>query len=336
LERIERSTKRGADLIQKILAFSKQEKFQYRPVRLSGVANEAAKVLDSTFPKQVYVHQPNGREDLVYGSFPQLYQLIFNLALNAAQSTEKKGRVDISIMEIHLPKDHLMAEKKSKIALPSSLIGNFIYLVVQDDGVGIPIEYHPFIFDPFFTKKTMGHGSGMGLSIVHSIAQKHRGHIYFSSEEGVGSNFGVLLPKFCKDDHPSARIKIPVQYRRKIQKKKRILLVEDEVEILDALATILQERGYDVYKADSGEKAIENFPNDADIALIDYAMSPINGLEVGQWIHASFPEMPMILMTGYSKDVSPSDIRESGFQGYLPKPFSVDQAIAHIERLVKV
>lgn len=191
-EQIRTAAQRAADLVQQILAFSREIKGKQKPIKLGPVIDEALKLLRSTLPAAIEIRRDIRVEpdsDTVLADAGQVHQVIMNLGANAAHAMQKEGgRLTVSLDKIDMDTEDLGGNKELKP-------GPYLRLSVSDTGRGIPEDLQERIFDPFFTTKEPGEGTGMGLAVIHGIIKNHRGHITVCSKPGKGSTFHIYLPR---------------------------------------------------------------------------------------------------------------------------------------------
>jgi CheY-like chemotaxis protein len=303
---------RAKELVQQILAFSRQADQEQNPVQVKLVVKEALKLLRASIPSTIEIKQTVQSNALVMGDVTQIHQILMNLCINAAHAMEDEGgllTIDLSDVEI---------DSEDIYNHPDLKPGPYIKLTVTDTGHGIPPAILGKIFDPFFTTKETGKGTGMGLSVVHGIVHSHGGTIKAYSEAGKGSTFKVFLPAiephFIPEDRIAELIPIGIEH---------ILFVDDEPTIVKMSHRILESLGYDVTTRTSSIEALELFRVQADqfdLVITDMTMPKMTGEDLAKELISIRPTIPIILCTGFSKSMDEQKAMEIGIQGFISKP----------------
>ena len=324
LEGVIEASDRAKELSRQILTFSRKSEKERKPLKVSSIVKEALKFLKASLPKNIKVKENIvAKEGLVLADSTQIYQVVMNLCTNSAHAIGKENgllKVDLCEREIDVLPDY-----------PDLPPGAYLELTVKDTGYGIKKDVIKRIFEPFFTTKKRGEGTGMGLSVVHGIVKSHGGAITVESEPGKGSTFQVFLP----------RIEAEVPEKPKFQKKmlagkERILCVDDEKQIVYLMEKILGSLGYNVDTKISSTEALETFrafPEDYDLIITDEGMPDLKGSDMAKEIFSIRPEMPVILCTGFSDDITPEGALQLGIKKYIPKPVSIIQIAEAIRKI---
>jgi len=319
--------KRARDLVKQILTFSRQSAFEARPLRVDLVVNEALKMIRSSTPASIEIQQ-NIHSDLpaVIADPTQVHQIMMNLCTNAVQAIEDEhGTLTVSLDSVKL--DDLRMDEKPD----GALTGECVRLRVSDTGKGIPREIQEKIFDPYFTTKKMGEGTGLGLAVVYGIIRESGGTITVESEVNKGTTFSIHFPiaeKIEPEQDAYLQSRIPWG-------KERVLFVDDEPSIADLAKRILERLGYDVTVRQSAQDALELFrhsPHRFDIVVTDMTMPHMTGDELAGAILSIRPDIPVILCTGYSKRISDKRAREMGIRAFVMKPLT-QRELANTVRL---
>jgi CheY-like chemotaxis protein len=239
---------------------------------------------------------------------------------------DKGGILTISLDRTELKEKDLMNQKNIKP-------GYFIVLSIKDTGMGIKNEIRDRIFDPYFTTKEIGKGSGMGLSVVHGIVHSYNGIITVESEPAVGTELKVYLPenKIEEQKIDEGKIFLP-------KGTEKILLVDDEPLIIDVTELRLRKLGYDVTSFTDSEKALKDFksnPDKYDIIIADQTMPGIPGLELSREMLNIKPGLPIILCTGYSSKVDADKAKDTGIKGFIMKPIDQSELAVTIRTLLQ-
>ncbi len=315
LEAILTSTNRARDLIQQILTFSRQAKQEKVFLSLELILKEAAKLIRASLPSTIKIDQNIEKiNSTVLADSTQMHQVIMNLCTNAADAMKKDG----GILEITLSKETVHEERKEKdIQLPAP--GDYICLTVSDTGQGIPPEIIGQIYDPFFTTKRQGEGTGMGLSVVHGIVEAHNGVIRADSQSGNGSRFRIYLPAFEKNAKLETREDIATLPKG----NERIIFADDEKHIVIFAEQLFKNLGYTFTGFTDSKKALEAFkrtPYWFDILITDLTMPEMTGTRLAREIYQIRPDIPIILCSGTAGIDTEKDIEP--YCRIIRKPFS--------------
>jgi two-component system, cell cycle sensor histidine kinase and response regulator CckA len=245
----------------------------------------------------------------------QIHQVVVNLCTNAAHAMEEKGVLDITILNVDLPEKELSAS-----SLLTLKPGRYIRLRISDTGTGISADTLSRIFEPYFTTKGVGKGSGLGLAVVHGIVKRHGGDIRVLSKPGQGSVFEVLIPATEEVQPPETRASQALPGG-----SERVLLVDDEPVITELGEKMLKRLGYHVSSITSSPEALDLFrsnPSGFDLVITDYTMPHMSGTDLAREIKRIQPDIPVILCTGISERITEEMLREAGIQELAPKPLN--------------
>ncbi len=314
LNRILQAANRAKDLVQQILAFSRQAEKERRPVQIQSIVKEAGKLLRSSIPKNIEIRQEIEEDCRPVMADPvQIHQVVMNLCTNAYHSMREKGGVlEVSLMEEEIGGDDLKADL-------GLFPGSYLKLTVSDTGHGMDKAVMSRIFDPYFTTKAPDEGTGMGLSVVHGIVKGHGGEIEVHSEPKKGTTFHVHLPIIDIGAlEPEALSQEPIQ-----RGSERILLVEDEELIIQMLEQILEDIGYHVTPRTSSVEALKAFearPDKFDLVITDMTMPNMTGAELAPRLLKIRPDIPIILCTGFNEMIDETRAKAIGIQEYVMKP----------------
>lgn len=309
------AARRARDLVDQILAFSRHSEHDNKPMNLVPIIKETVRFLKATLPATIKINMVCEVEtDLVYSDPTKIHQVIMNLATNAAYAMrEKGGELQVTLHDKFIGKDQI---NKYDGLSP----GTFLIMSVSDTGTGMMPEVMSRIFNPFFTTKPPGEGSGMGLSVVHGIVKSCKGDIRFESKLGAGSVFSVYLPRASDlPDDKGMRQSGGVP-----SGTETILLVDDEVTVANMLDEMLGRLGYTVTVVHSSVEALDvfmRFPDKFDLVITDYTMPDMTGIHLAEKIKKVRRDMPVILCTGFSDDLSSlSGGGQTGISSLLKKP----------------
>ncbi len=305
--------RRGGELVKQILAFSRQTEHKLSPVRFQKILTEVCKLIRSTIPSNIEIHQDIQKDcGLVMAEATQLHQIAMNLITNAYHAVEKaSGLISIQLKEIILDNDDL----KGSPLQP----GQYVMLSVSDNGVGIPKKIMNNIFEPYFTTKEKGKGTGLGLAVVYGILTEHKGDIKAYSEVGKGTTFNVYLPLMKKYDKTISTEKV----LDKLNGTERILLVDDEESVVRIEKQMLERLGYEVSARSDSLEALATFnsnPDGYDLVISDMTMPNMTGDQLARELMSIQPDIPIIICTGFSERINKEQANANKVKGFLMKP----------------
>ena len=317
LQQVITAAERAKGLVQQILTFSRRSPLEKIPVQPQLVVKEALKLLRASLPTTIEIRQDIPAEcGTILADPTQFHQIIMNLGTNAYHAMRETG----GVLEVRLTKVTIKADS----GIPSSELapGEYLLLAVSDTGCGMDKQTMARIFEPYFTTKAKGEGTGLGLAVIHGVVKSYKGHITVDSEPGKGTCFHIYLPRITETPAPAETIEcedLPMGTER--------LLVVDDDEVLAAmLQRMLQPLGYQVrFSCNSLEALalIEQAPMAVDLLITDMTMPHQTGLELTTRVLAIRPELPIILCTGFSDLVNKEQALALGIRAYLTKPVSI-------------
>ncbi len=313
LEQILVAGLRARDLVQQILAFSRQEERELRPLQVAPLVKEALKLLRSSLPSTIEIRQQVAANlDNVLADATQIHRIIINLCTNAAHAMEESG----GLLSVAL--DQVTLSDQDVRLHPGLRPGAYIRLSVQDTGRGIAPEHLTKIFDPYFTTKRKGKGTGLGLSVVHGIVSHYGGAIFAYSEPGRGTIFNAYIPAVKRPVRPAEpeEPQLPTG-------NEHILLVDDEPVIIEVGQMMLEMLGYKVTACDASASALALFQKDPkaiDLVISDVTMPKLTGDRLAAEMLRVRPDLPIILCTGFSDKVGSQAAAELGVQAIVMKP----------------
>jgi len=316
---------RAKDLTQQILTFSRQAEIAPKPVRLSSIVREAVKLLRASIPATITIREELHSDTAVIADPTQLHQVVMNLATNAAHAMEKNG----GVLTITLSDVELDLDQETINGLGGSRW--FLELTVADTGLGIDETMLDRIFDPYFTTKIKGKGTGMGLSVVHGIVKNCGGEIRVESAEGKGAVFRIYLP--AQNVTNRALEKATVD-KTSFGHQETILIVDDEPQIAHVIQLMLESLGYHVVAHTSSRAALQSFeasPQQFDLVITDMTMPELTGEEFAQSVRLIAPDTPIIMCTGFNEHMNEDRARQIGIQRLVYKPI-VRNSLAEIVR----
>jgi PAS domain S-box-containing protein len=328
LRAIREASLRARDLVNQILLFARQKEHNIATVRVEPIAKESLKMLRASIPTTVEMEQEI-KKDLpsVTADPTQIQQIIMNLCTNAAQVMEAEGGTLAFTMDV--------AELEAPLDTSTGYIpeGRYLCIQVRDTGPGIEPENLDRIFEPFFTTKGIGEGTGLGLAVVHGIVQERNGGIAVETGRGIGTTFTVYLP---------AAEESGVQEKREDESElptgtERILFVDDEPMIMKLGQRMLERQGYQVEARANGTDALACFKRDPerfDLVLTDMTMPGLRGDNLARELMKIRPDIPVILSTGFSNQISEEKAREMGIRAFVTKPLTAHVLANTVRRVL--
>ncbi|WP_411279994.1 PAS domain S-box protein [Gemmatimonas sp.] len=316
LESISIASLRARDLIKQILTFSRQADTEHGAIDLTALAAESIRLLRSTMSARVHLEVALPEAPVIIsGNASELQQVLVNLCVNAEHAVRSATMPAIAVT-LHCDHD----AHGSAIAV----------LTVQDNGIGMSAHTARRIFEPFFTTKKVGEGSGMGLAVAHGTVLAHGGSIAVDTASGNGTSFRIELPLVAREPaaHPPEAVNFTMA-------EGTLLVVDDEPALARALAKALQRRGYTVYTSHDGRDALQQLDEGIvrpDLVLSDVAMPNMSGDRLAEELLVRYPAIPVILMTGFSRDVSADGPRGANVVDVIYKPMSTNTVVEIIIR----
>lgn len=319
LTHVIQASTRAKDLVAQILTFSRQEKPSLVAADLSTIVNDAIRFLRPMIPTTVEVMTVASTDDLpIQADATQLQQVLINICNNAVHAMNEKG-----LLHINLDEEELTSQKFPQISESQS--GRYAKLSITDTGEGMDNQTLKRIFDPFFTTKGVGVGTGMGLSVVHGIVEQHGGIILVDSTPGKGSTFTLYFP-ITSNDEVAEEVKDEEALPTGTE---RVLFVDDEPFVADSCGSLLEDPlGYKVTVMTDSIEALDLFKahsQDFDLVITDQTMPKMSGVELAKELLSIRPELPVILCSGYSAQVSEDVAKEVGISAFCLKPLMMKQ-----------
>ncbi len=316
LSQIEQAGDRAKHLIQQILAFGRQSSVDTRlPAGLRRIITEILQLLRPTLPTTIEVQTHlSVTNDTAFVDSSQIHQVLVNLCANAENGMRETG----GILNIGLQETYI--EQSFADQHPPLQRGNHLAITISDTGPGIPLEILDRIFDPFFTTKNIGEGTGLGLSVAHGIITQHQGAITVSSQIGQGATFTVYLQQIDPPAHaPPAKQPLDVS----LQGTGRILFIDDEEPLVFLGQKVLESYGYEVIPYTNSLEAFAEFqanPDRYDAIITDQTMPQITGEALARKALKIRPDLPIILLTGFSHTITAETAKSIGVHAFLLKP----------------
>lgn len=326
LESIEQFAKSGSDLTRQLLGFAKGGKFEVSVIDVNHLIEKNTKMFARTH-KEINV-RTSLADDLwvVEADRSQIEQVLYNMYVNALQAMENSGDLTVSTSNRTL--------NPSDVAAHGIKAGDYVQIAVTDNGVGMDAETIQRIYDPFFTTKERGHGTGLGLASAYSIIKNHSGLINVFSKPNQGTTFYIFLP--ATDRPLEAQPPEPSEEPR--NGSGTILLVDDEDIVIESVGCMIEHLGYQLITARSGKEAIQIYDthgSNIDLVILDMIMPNMNGSETFDRLKAADPNIQIILSTGYSADGQANDILKRGCRGLITKPFTLGELSEKLGRVLQ-
>ncbi|MCB2181775.1 MAG: response regulator [Desulfobulbaceae bacterium] len=329
LDEILHGARRAKELVKQILTFSRRDDQELKPLRMQLVVKEALKLLRSSIPTTIAI-QSDIKNDCppVLADPTQVHQVVMNICTNAYHAMrDSGGNLRVSLHPVELTEKDVV----DKIALSP---GSYIKLSISDTGIGMTHDMLDRIFEPYYTSKAKGEGTGLGLAVVHGIVRSYNGDVTVSSELGKGTTFHVYFPRATtlkeevfQEDIAST---LPTG-------NERILLVDDDEGIVKMHKMMLERLGYNVTALTGSIATLERFqhtPDDFDLVITDMTMPGMTGADLAGRILAIRPDMPIILCTGYSEHIDADKAQAIGIRDYVMKPVVKRDFAAVVRRVL--
>ncbi|MCP4128665.1 MAG: response regulator, partial [Gammaproteobacteria bacterium] len=330
LELVLKASERAKGLVAKMLAFSRSEASNDKPLLLQSILMEDIKMLRSTLPSSIQIStEIDENLPAILMDPVQLNQLLMNLCVNARDAMEGKGNINIRLAWSREMEGECVACRKR-------IEGDWVELSITDTGSGIKPDVLDRIFDPFYTTKDVGKGTGMGLSVIHGILRNHGGHVLVETEIGKGSTFRLLFPPAIEEIAKTPGVdrsseKLPHG------RGEHVLVLDDEQDLGEYLGDLLESYGFRVTVLTSSKEALELFkekPDEFAILITDQTMPGMTGVALVNAIREIRPNMPSILNTGFSDDIDAETATGMGI-GYLEKPVMANSLLQKIDELIR-
>jgi PAS domain S-box-containing protein len=327
VDQILKASERARNLVRQILAFSRRQEQARRPVDLCLVVNEAVKLLRAIVPTTIDVRTSIPADAYIAEADPtRIHQVIINLCTNAVQAMEARGgmlEIEVSSMQL---------DDRNRGRYPDTAPGRYVRIKVRDTGPGIDPRSMQRIYDPFFTTKEVGKGTGMGLAVAHGIVKDHGGSITAYSRPGKGATFYVLIPQ------TSGKIAEKEEALPEIQRGcGTVLLIDDEDMLVDLGTTILKTLGYSVVSSTSSQEALQTFaadPQRFDAVITDFTMPYLTGYELAQEFLRIRADIPIVLCTGFSSQISEEQAQAAGIRAFVMKPYNMREIAATLQAVL--
>jgi PAS domain S-box-containing protein len=322
---------RAKDLVRQILSFSRQSSHEKKPIRIQNVVQEVLKLLRASIPSSIEIKQninPDCAE--VMADPTQIHQIVMNLCTNANHAMRGgNGVLGVTLEPVLLDPEDVMTIS------PDIYPGHYLQLAVSDTGSGMDKGTMEKIFEPYFTTKKKGEGTGLGLSVVYGIVHGYGGHISVYSDLGKGTIFKVYLPvletaALSADEAMLVTEPLP-------RGAERILAVDDEEAIVKFEKSVLGSLGYQVTAFTSSREALQSFRehhDQYDLVITDMTMPEISGMELSRQFMAIRPDIPIIICTGFSETVNEKKAKALGIKAYVMKPMLIREMAKLVRKVL--
>jgi len=327
LKEVLKAGRRAKELVKQILAFSRQGDQERKPLQVSHIVKEALKLLRASLPTTIEIRRNIEPDTGIIEADPtQIHQVLMNLCTNAAHAMNNKGGVlEVGIRNVEVENEHI------GLKYPNVPPGHYVLLTIRDTGHGMSAGVVERIFDPYFTTKEKGEGTGLGLAVVHGIVKSYGGVITVYSEIGKGSTFNIYLPaieKKVEEEKETGKV-IPTGHQR-------ILFVDDEPALVDIGRKMLEHLGHEVVVRTSSLEALEAFRNNPerfDLVISDKTMPQMTGFDLAREIKQIRPDIPIIICTGFSDTTDSDKAKAMGIIGLVMKPIIMREMAEIIKRV---
>jgi len=326
IKNIDKFVQNGTELTNQLLGFARRGKYLVKTTDLNEVIEKSSSLFART-KKEIQIHTNFHNEiwatEVDSG---QIEQALLNLYVNAWQAMPEGGDLFLKTRNVELDNSYVKPFKVEP--------GKYVEISVSDTGVGIDKETRDRIFEPFFTTKEMGRGTGLGLASVYGIVKSHGGYIDVNSEKEKGTTFTIHLP--ASEKEAVLEKTVPADTPKGFG---TILLIDDEKMILDVGCELLEELGYTVLSALSGREALEIFQknsNKIDLVIMDMIMPGMGGGETFDHLRNINPDIKVLLSSGYSVDGQATKILRRGCNGFIQKPFNLNQLAEKIGKIMEM
>ena len=315
LQKVLDASNRARDLVTQILNFSRQSDDEPRPMQVQSILKEVLRLVAATLPATIEIHQEIDENcSLVVADPAKIHQITMNLITNAYHAMEDTGgQLRIALKDVYL--------EQSDVGFMAIEEGHYVCLQISDTGIGMDKATIDRIFDPYFTTKEMGKGTGLGLAVAHGIVAKCGGGIEAESSPGKGSLFNIYLPVAQQINGISQE---PVATAKISGGTETVLLVDDEPQIVELEKMMLENLGYRVEAQTSSPATLALFrekPLGYDLLITDMTMPELTGDKLAKEVLNIRPDMPVIICTGYSEKINDEKAKSIGAKALLMKPF---------------
>ncbi len=327
LQEVHQAAKRARDLVKQILTFSRRAEQEKQPLQIALIVKEALKLIRSSIPTTINITTNIVSRATVLADPTQIHQIVMNLCTNAYHSMrEQGGTLAVALTETDI-------EPGDRLCEVDLAPGKYLRLEISDTGIGMDSQTRKKIFEPYFTTKDAGEGTGLGLAVVHGIITSHNGQIHVYSEPGQGTTFNVYLP-IVTEVSPAS----PVNGTKEITGgNERILFIDDEEKLTQMAEDFFTGYGYTITTFTDPIPALHHLkkqPDGYDLVITDMAMPSLTGVELAKQMLALRPDLPIILCTGYSETINKESSLKIGIRMYCQKPVMLGKLVESVRRIL--
>jgi len=336
VDMMKESGTRAADMVQQLLALSRKQNLNLTSVDLNHSIKHIMNICKNTFEKSVTLRPEYYKEPVMVRADPtHIEQALLNICVNAAHAMtlmRKEGETWGGTLSVTI--DRISADRHFVATHPEAVMADYWVISVMDNGVGMTVDIISKIFNPFFSTKEKGRGTGLGLSMVYNLITQHKGFIDVFSEPAVGSTFNLYLPVLVEGDEI-----VPGSSGPAIKRGEGLVLVVDDEEVMRQTAReILTECGYDVITASNGRQGFDVFReryNDIRAVILDMAMPEMSGKDTYIKMKEIDPFCRVIITSGFKQDERVEEALGLGAQGFMQKPYTLDKLSELLHDLLK-
>ncbi len=332
---------RGKEFTNQLRLFTRQAKSELTPINLNRLIEETGNLLKGTLPPDITLRtRLRPGLSIIEADNSQLSRMLMNLCVNGRDAIEDTLNRDTSERfqkdgVILLETDNILLDSTEAMNHFNAKPGKYVLFSITDNGAGMPPEVLEQLFEPFFTTKSDCSGTGLGLSVVYSIVQKHGGFIDVRSSVGEGSTFEVYLPAIEGDiQHGEEETVLP----NLVKGRGTVLLVEDEKQVRDLAVSILKSCGYNLLVSENGRQALdiyEKHKDEIDLVILDVVMPGMGGLQCYRQLQNIDPQIRVLIITGFPNDRSTRKLLKEGAAAVIEKPFALDHFTRQIHLLIE-
>ena len=328
VQAIREAAKKASALTQKLLAFSRKQHLEPKIINPNKLIDGMQRMLKRLVgEKTEIVLKTASPVGSIHADANQLEQVILNLAVNSKDAMEDGGKLVISTENVHFSEDSLKPK-------PEMRPGRYVMLCISDTGSGMDEATKSHLFEPFFTTKESGRGTGLGLATVYGIIKQSKGFIYVYSELGKGTTFKLYFPRI--DNQPTEK-PVNVSHSVELEGDEKVLVLEDEQQVLAIIGSMLQRKGYTVLTANSGETAVAQSqldPGSIDLLIADVGIPDMSGRKVWETIRKDHPNCRVLFISGYPEDFIPLEDIGDGQRIFLQKPFGSEILLTRVREIL--
>ncbi len=324
---IEKGASRAAELTSQLLAFARGGRYDVRPFNLNNSIREILKIIAPTFDKNIVIQTQLAKNlPTIEGDPGQIQQLIMNLCINARDAMPKGGQLTLATNMVLLSAEFARAH-------PGCRSGQYVQLIVSDTGIGMDSETRQRVFEPFFSTKEKGKGTGLGLAMVYGTVKSHDGYILIESEPGKGSEFQIFLPISGKAELRPEKLSPDIKTGTET-----IMVVDDEENIRGLLMNLLENSGYRVIPAHDGQQALEIYRKrgkEVHLIILDMIMPRMGGRETYEQLKAINPDVRVLFSSGYFNDFNLQEMTGFAPRHFVQKPYRVNDLLAKVRTVLE-